>query len=149
MHTFFLECFCFLGFFVSINELMVGGISDCHGFNLKWVFAHIFAFMHWAVASQRPRLFYDTYPTFRTRAYVSHRTRTALGERATSKWNNSFLWKVPALLNETRRNRKQIFLGRNRVCSYLARNFRKGKNISSGLRSTFNVKYHCFQKSST
>lgn len=30
------------------------------------------------------------------------------------------------------------------VCEYLAKKFREGKTISSGLRSTFNVKYDCF-----
>lgn len=43
-----------------------------------------------------------------------------------------------------KKKKKQIFLGRNGVCEYLAKKFRKGKTISSGLRNTFNVKYDCF-----
>lgn len=57
---------------------------------------------------------------------------------------SSSLLKLGSEKLEKKKKRANILGKKRRFVEYLAKKFREGKTISSGLRSTFNVKYDCF-----
>lgn len=92
MHTFSLNVSDSL-----TKELMVSDISACSTFDLKWS-SFISLFMLWTVVPQVP-CFMTLILHFRQEFMCPIGFELDLEEEPTSKWNYSFLWKVPALLS--------------------------------------------------